>query len=237
MARILLVDDDADIRKLAQNVLVMAGFEVCLAQDVNAAIILTDTIHFDVIVSDANMPVLTGFDLVRHLRAQKKFKLTPIALLTGLRAQKDVEMALKVGVDDYIVKPIDADMLVTKVQSLLKKRAPELNNEIFFQNTESESRAHLLVPIQLKSISEFGLSFVTESDVEVGNRVHVDLPLFREIGMSTPALKVLSKQTYPHNDEKLIHVIFLGSSDSNLQRLRAWINTRLLKKRSAEGAA
>ena len=69
------------------------------------------------------MPHYTGFELIHTVRNNPKFKHMSIVMLTGLRERKDVERALTVGVDDYIVKPIDPLLLIQKVNSLFEKKA------------------------------------------------------------------------------------------------------------------
>src|SRR5210317_1448319 len=107
MARILVVDDDPDILRLADRVLSMGGHIVFRAQDAVRAMDLLNSSMFDLLISDANMPHFSGFDLVRHVRNNKRFNNMAIAMLTGLRERKDIERAVRAGVDDYIVKPID----------------------------------------------------------------------------------------------------------------------------------
>src|SRR3954454_16418039 len=102
MGRILVVDDDPDILKLAEAVLVSAGHTVFVAEDALRAVDWLNHIEFDLLLSDANMPHYSGFELVNTIRNNDKFKKMAVAMLTGLRERKDVERAVKMGVDDYI---------------------------------------------------------------------------------------------------------------------------------------
>src|ERR1700735_1237149 len=106
MARILVVDDDGDIWKLVERVFAPGGHAVVTAPDAYQAMDKLDHVDFDLLISDANMPHFSGFELVQTVRKNPRFQNLSIAMLTGLRERKDIERALKVGVDDYIVKPI-----------------------------------------------------------------------------------------------------------------------------------
>src|SRR5262249_28829124 len=120
MARILVVDDDKDILKLTERVFPQARHTVFTAEDAFKATDFLDHLDFDMLISDANMPHFSGFELVQTLRRNQRFERLAIAMLTGLRERKDIDRALKAGVDDYIVKPIDPMILMTKVQALFE---------------------------------------------------------------------------------------------------------------------
>ena len=115
MARILVVDDDTDILKLVERVLGQVGHTVFTAEDPMRAMDLIQRVGFDLLVSDANLPHYSGFDLVQTIRHEPKYANMSIAMLTGLREKKDIERAIKAGVDDYIVKPIDPLILIQKI--------------------------------------------------------------------------------------------------------------------------
>lgn len=123
MARILVVDDDPDILKLSERVLADGdGHIVYTATEPMQAMQYLDSLPFDLLISDANMPHYSGYDLVRTLRNNDSFEHLLVAMLTGRRQRKDVERAIQAGVDDYIVKPIDPLILIQKVTALLKKK-------------------------------------------------------------------------------------------------------------------
>src|SRR4051812_10592644 len=103
MARILVVDDDRDILKLVERVFTQAGHIILTADDAFKAMTILESTDFDLLISDANMPHFTGFELVQTLRRNRRFQNMAIAMLTGLRERKDIDKALKAGVDDYIV--------------------------------------------------------------------------------------------------------------------------------------
>src|ERR1700756_3638022 len=120
MFNVLVVDDDKDFLRVVQKVLEAGGYSVVVATDAMDALEQLAKEVFDLVLSDANMPGGSGFDLVRTLRRHPLTSAIPIALLTGRREKQDVAKGLASGADDYIVKPIDPDLFLDKVSSLLQ---------------------------------------------------------------------------------------------------------------------
>jgi two-component system chemotaxis response regulator CheY len=123
---VLLVEDDAFALKLAQSVLRNLGVgHVILARDGSEAIKILDSkaTKADLIISDWNMPNVTGLDLLRHVR--KTWHNMPFIMLTG-RATEDFVLAAKDnGVNGYVVKPFSPEQLMRKIQSVFNIKAPE----------------------------------------------------------------------------------------------------------------
>jgi two-component system chemotaxis response regulator CheY len=123
---VLLVEDDAFALKLAQSVLRNLGVgHIILARDGAEAIKILDSraTKADLIISDWNMPNVTGLDLLRHVR--KTWQHMPFIMLTG-RASEDFVLAAKDnGVNGYVVKPFSPDQLMRKIQSVFNIKTPE----------------------------------------------------------------------------------------------------------------
>jgi DNA-binding response OmpR family regulator len=119
MARILLVDDDADLLDMLALALDDAGHDVLTARDGLAGQRKAEGDGPELIVSDVNMPGLDGFSLCRRLR--DKGVLVPIVLLTARDGEIDQALGLELGADDYVVKPFSTRVLVAKVAALLRR--------------------------------------------------------------------------------------------------------------------
>lgn len=125
---VLLVEDDGFALKLAQSVLRNLGVgHVILARDGAEAIRILDSkaTRADLIISDWNMPNVTGLDLLRHVR--KTWQNMPFIMLTG-RATEDFVVAAKDnGVNGYVIKPFSPDQLMKKIQSVFNMvmKAPD----------------------------------------------------------------------------------------------------------------
>ena len=116
---VLVADDDEDILTLVALRFRRSGLEVILARDGEEALELIQTRAPDAAVLDIAMPKLTGLELVRRLRESEATKALPIVLLTARAGDKDVELGLEAGADEYITKPFSPQDLYTCVQSVL----------------------------------------------------------------------------------------------------------------------
>jgi len=116
---VLVADDDADILTLVALRFRRSGLEVILARDGEEALELIKTRTPDVAVLDIAMPKLTGLEVVRRLRSSEATKDLPVVLLTARAAEKDIELGLEAGADEYITKPFSPQDLYACVQSVL----------------------------------------------------------------------------------------------------------------------
>jgi two-component system, OmpR family, response regulator MprA len=123
-ASILVVDDDAPIRRMLERTLAAEGFEVSSSGDGGAGVAAVERSAPDAIVLDVAMPGLDGLAVCRRLRA--KGLGTPILLLTARDAVPDRVAGLEAGADDYLVKPFAPEELVARLRALLRRgREPE----------------------------------------------------------------------------------------------------------------
>ena len=116
---VLVADDDEDILTLVALRFRRSGLEVILARDGEEALELIQTRAPDAAVLDIAMPKLTGLEVVRRVRDSEATKSMPIVLLTARAAEKDVELGLDAGADEYITKPFSPQDLYACVQSVL----------------------------------------------------------------------------------------------------------------------
>lgn len=120
--KVLVVDDFATMRKVIRNLLKQVGYEnIVEAEDgVNALRVLKSQ-KVDLVVSDWNMPNMTGLDLLKAVRADEELKSTPFLMVTAEALQDNVIAAVKAGVSNYIVKPFTAEVLNEKISKILDK--------------------------------------------------------------------------------------------------------------------
>jgi two-component system response regulator MprA len=121
-AALLLVDDDAPIRRMLQRTLTAEGYEVEAAADGGAALAAVERSVPDAIVLDVTMPGMDGLAVTKRLRA--KGLRVPILLLTARDAVHERVAGLDAGADDYLVKPFDGEELAARIRALLRRNAP-----------------------------------------------------------------------------------------------------------------
>jgi len=118
---ILVVDDEAPMRKLLSNNLKARGYSVQSAADGSEALKLIDERTFDLLLIDVNLPGPNGFQVVEAVRRDAEI---PILMLSGRRRESDVVEAFNRGADDYLSKPFGIAELLARVKALLRRTAP-----------------------------------------------------------------------------------------------------------------
>lgn len=121
---ILVVDDFSTMRRIVKNLLKELGFtKFDEADDGATAWPMIQTGKYDFIVSDWNMPQMTGLDLLKNVRKHEKLKGTPFLLITAEAKRSQILEAAEAGVDGYIVKPFTAATLNVKIQKIFERVA------------------------------------------------------------------------------------------------------------------
>ena len=115
----MIVDDEPGVRALLRDTLSIAGFEVIEASDGMSALTLLRTKKPALMVIDINMPLMDGFELVERLRTTDDF--TPVLMLTAREDKSDIARGLKIGADDYVIKPFGIEELVLRIKAILRR--------------------------------------------------------------------------------------------------------------------
>ncbi|MGO4274290.1 response regulator transcription factor [Paenibacillus sp. TAF58] len=119
MTRIMVVDDDADIRELIRVYLAREGLSVMQASNGQEALSMLETTPADLVVLDVMMPLMDGWELCRELRVQ--YADLPLLMVTAKSESVHKVKGFQLGTDDYLVKPFDPVELVMRVKALLKR--------------------------------------------------------------------------------------------------------------------
>lgn len=126
--RVLVVDDDAAIRRTLERGLRLSGFAVTLADSGEAALARMRTEVPDVLVLDVSMPGLSGAEVCRVLRTRGDD--IPVLMLSALDEPADRVAGLQAGADDYLVKPFALEELVLRLRALLRRRPPQPDDRV-----------------------------------------------------------------------------------------------------------
>jgi len=121
-SKILVVDDNAEIVSQIVEILAKDGYKVGFTLNAKDGLKVLDTIDYDLIILDINMPRMNGFDFLLELKSNKRHKLIPVLMNTAEADKSSVVKAIKLGADDYIIKPINKKVLLEKVADLFKIR-------------------------------------------------------------------------------------------------------------------
>lgn len=119
MTKILIVDDEPQATTLLEMLLTSRGYETIAVNDSATAIDTAIETDPDLIILDLMMPEPDGFKVCRMLRADSRFMLTPILIITALNDTDSRIVAFGAGADDYLMKPYNVDELITNIKTLL----------------------------------------------------------------------------------------------------------------------
>jgi two-component system response regulator MprA len=143
--RVLVVDDDPDVREAVETALELEGHRVTTATDGLAALKQLGRVEFDAVVLDVLMPNLDGFEVCRRLRASGNR--TPVLILTARDSEEDTIRGLDLGADDYLSKPFGLAELLARVRALRRTRPAGEHAPLWFaglmldQRTREAARA------------------------------------------------------------------------------------------------
>lgn len=120
--KILLIEDDSDIRELVRYNLAAEGYQVTEAPDGNKGLTTARTHAFDLVLLDLMLPGVGGLEVCKALRAESKTAQIPIIMVTAKGSEADIVVGLELGADDYVVKPFSPKVLVARVRAALRRR-------------------------------------------------------------------------------------------------------------------
>ena len=119
MNKILVIEDNENLARIYQSILSKNYFDVFITSDGQQALDLLEKILVDLIITDVMMPNMDGFEFASLMR-DAGFEM-PILMITALDSLEDKKRGFKLGIDDYMVKPIDLDEMVLRVEALLRR--------------------------------------------------------------------------------------------------------------------
>lgn len=134
--KILIVDDESDIRKLIAKFFEKKNYQAIEVESGLFGLNLLGTDNFDVLISDIQMPYMDGIDFVR--RAKKISPDLVVVLLTGCGSLNTAQEAIRIGIHEYLTKPVDSEKLFSSVEAGLKKVEEKKKNEDYFLGLKEE---------------------------------------------------------------------------------------------------
>jgi two-component system, OmpR family, alkaline phosphatase synthesis response regulator PhoP len=121
MAKILIAEDERDIRDLVAFTLRFAGYEVFAASNGEEAVELAPRVNPDLILMDVRMPRMTGYEACKILKADPDLKDIPVVFLSAKGQENEIQQGLASGAEDYLLKPFAPDQLTLRVKIILAK--------------------------------------------------------------------------------------------------------------------
>jgi DNA-binding response OmpR family regulator len=227
---ILIVDDEFSVLKLLEAMLKHAGYDAVGCESGSEALRVLDTGSFDLLLTDALMPNMSGYDLVKAVRKHPVYSTLPVLMLTRKRQRTDVKRAVDVGVTDYIVKPVDEYLLLDKVELCIKKG--EGKRHVFeWKLAGSDLNSQIHVDCRIVSISETDMTMNLPGEMVSNTNFKVTSQIFEEIGISSPLLKLIRcDQIIDSADAgRTVYrakLAFVGLPEQDLMKIRSWIQRK-----------
>lgn len=116
--KVLLAEDERNLRNIVKTALSQNGFEVDTANDGEEAIMKVNKNVYDIIILDIMMPKIDGVEVCKYIRTKYD---VPVIFLTALNQEKDIVNGYEVGADEYVVKPVSMPILMAKINALIKR--------------------------------------------------------------------------------------------------------------------
>ncbi len=136
MFKVLIAEDDLDLRQLFSHVLMKNGYSVVGVSNGQEALDEMENGYFDIIISDIMMPVMDGYELVRELRGAGNN--IPVLMITARDAFDDMQTGFSSGTDDYMIKPVNVNEMVLRVGALLRRSQIANERRLTIGNTVLE---------------------------------------------------------------------------------------------------
>lgn len=143
MFKILVVEDEINTRKLMVAVLKNNGFEVFCAENGQEALDIMEKQNVELIVLDIMMPKMDGYELVSILRSVGNN--IPILMVSAKHEAQDKRKGFRLGIDDYMVKPVDEEEMVLRIHALLRRAQISFDRKIFIGETVLDYDSYTLV--------------------------------------------------------------------------------------------
>lgn len=206
---LLVVDDDLGTRLSISDYLEMSGYSVLTAADGQEALDMVQTYHPHLMVTDIVMPRMNGYELVRHVRQNPKFRLLPVIFLTARNKTEERIAGYQSGADLYLPKPFELDELGAAIRNLLERSqiiqsAARLSYEEGLRaNSHVANQGDTEVHIKLSQREQQVAVLLTHglSNAEIGNRLHLS----------------------PRTVEKYVSSLFRKTSTSNRAELVGFV--------------
>ncbi len=234
-SRLLVIDDEGAVLNLVKAMLTRANYEVTTCESAQEGLKFLEQTPFDCVITDAIMPVMTGYDFVQSVRKHPELCHIPVLMLTRKRHRQDVKRAVEAGVTDYVLKPIDEHLLLDKVELCLKKGGGK-RHMVESPVSGPASQAEISVDCHISSVSESEMTMRLAFPLLPAMPFTLKTKLFEDMGIGSPLLKVLKTDRlsdpgmmaeFPYEAK----ISFVGVQEADLKKIRTWLRAQELKKK------
>lgn len=225
MARILIVDDQKSVLLTLEALLTKHSHSVIACSNAIDAVQALTLEPFDLVITDAIMPGGSdGYALTRTIRKHPTLGKTPVILLTGKREKADIEKGIEAGVNDYVVKPLDPELLIAKIGNLLVSKS---QGSVHFAEALVNVPAQWEIKTEVKAVSELGMQLSSSIPLPVGKILRLSSGIFAEIDIPQIPLRIDSCEEVAGQENTFkIQAHFVGITEKEMSPIRLWIRSK-----------
>lgn len=218
--KILVIDDVKDVRTVAKLVLEAAGATVSEASSVDEGLSIMTAYLPDLLITDLNLPIKTGFDLLKELRKTNTFSEIPAIVLSGRNDKDSITQAVDLGAKDYILKPIQSNTLLQKARKHLK--------DLTFLSCSFSTKfpsVHVTLVADVLKIHEAGLKIETSVKLAIEKTVSLNGELVTKLGCENVLTRTSSSQSpsTPGQQRYTSDLHYVGMSEATIKTIRTRI--------------
>jgi len=212
---VLVVEDNPSDQLIASTHVELEGYIPVVAKNGYEAIDMFDEFDFCLFLVDLHMPQMGGIEFIRRLKRIENYKSVPVMVFSARKDASDVRMALQTGANEYLLKPLDSMVFQEKFRRIVG--ATEAWKEYDVDSESDMSLAFIQVPVQLTTINEIGIKFLSENPWEEGRVLEMKGNFLGDQGL---AISGVVKECKPVKDKYQIRVVFVGASEATRKNIR-----------------
>ncbi len=215
-AKILIVDDNPADALIISSLVTQEGALAVTAANGHDALDLLHEEQFTAIIVDLQMPFMGGFELIKRIRRSESGPHLPVLVSSGRSDSANISQAIKLGANDYMVKPVDPVLFSEKFKRLL---GSDISWQEYRPVKNSEYKiAHCSLPYQMIGLSEVGITLLFSYRPEAGQIVEVTNNLFQKY--ECPPIKAQIGKVTPKEGHFLVKLTFIGTTLPIQKKLR-----------------
>lgn len=225
---VMIVEDNLADGLIIKHVVESMGYKAKLIQNPNNAFQELSEKSFCLVILDWQMPDLNGIEFLRKMKSDDSLKNTPVILASGKNLIDDIRFAIRSGVSDYIVKPVDPLILESKVKSAMLNHQNWAFTEIPFELNRNQSI--LTTAGELLSISEIGIIIKLSSPVPTGHTCEFQSDILRKSGINSVPVRAIEQKQI--DNVFITTMIFMGLKAADLKQIRILVRELHVIKKS-----
>lgn len=222
---VLTIDDNPDFNKILEAILMKNKFKVVTTTNAERFLDTLKRTSPSICLVDLNLDKTTGegFQLIKAIRNKRGFEI-PLLVLSRRSSNEDISYALQVGATDYIQKPIDEAILLSKISFALNLYQDESTKFTFKKVPESLASCNITSEFEIQNIDELGITIISKSLISKGTKVEISGELIDNVtGKSNTTETFYVSKNWLEDDAYHMYLDFDSGDTELLSNVRRWL--------------